>query len=88
MNINCNCYPMTDEISIYEFENDEGFDYYVADEMHMVFSFGSFKDCDKNRFFKDELKDLFNDGYFDLDVEKLNAIAEMEENQFQTLISA
>lgn len=79
MTINCNRYPMTDEISIYEFENDEGFDYYVADEMHMVFSFGSFKDCDKSRFFENELKDLFENGYFDIDLENLAAINRMEE---------
>lgn len=79
MIINCNRYPMTDEISIYEFENAEGFDYYVADETHMIFSFGSFKDCDKPRFFASELKDLFADGYFDIELKRLNLMNEMEE---------
>lgn len=74
MNYNCNKYMITDEIAIYEIENDEGFDYYVSKGLHLVYSFGTFKGCDKSRFTEEELKNLYDNFYFDHDLELLDRI--------------
>ena len=84
MKVKCNQYKMDDEISIYEFERDDKFEYYVEDSGTMIYSFGWYKKNNPSRFSEEDLTALFENGYCDPQIEdmaKLEYILEEELNE-------
>ncbi len=69
MKFNCIAYGMTDQIAIWEIEMEDRFNYYVQiNDGDLLFAFGSYKRNDNPRFSENDLKNMFYDGYFDIEI--------------------
>lgn len=88
MEVKCNQYKMDDEISIYEFERKDEYEYYIDIGGTMLYSFGWYKKNDPPRFTEEDLTNLFENGYFDQQINDANRFEWFLESEFEELLQA